>query len=121
MAGCQSKHGMSTEFAELMARANALEAERWAALPPIAKAFYSEDPDVAAATPEAVAAIRAAKNKISVEDVNGKGRTPPNPVTNFKQAFANYREPTPLTSEERWQNCMVTEVCTCLPPTSQFN
>ncbi|RLU20925.1 hypothetical protein DMN91_007539 [Ooceraea biroi] len=68
--------------------------ERWAALPPMIKNFYKEDPAVASMSKERVAAIRRSNNNIEVKHVFDNEETSeltiPNPVETFEQAFKDY-------------------------------
>ncbi|XP_035232975.1 probable ATP-dependent RNA helicase DDX43 [Stegodyphus dumicola] len=64
-----------------------------AALPPIIKEFYFEDPAVAAMSPREVSAFRASNNSISVVKINPDDeRRIPNPVSTFDHAFQHYPE-----------------------------
>ncbi|KAG8181824.1 hypothetical protein JTE90_001478 [Oedothorax gibbosus] len=64
-----------------------------AALPPLKKDFYREDPAVAAMSKAEVQAFWAANNNISVINVEENDNKPiPNPVSTFHQAFQDYPE-----------------------------
>ncbi|XP_035903044.1 probable ATP-dependent RNA helicase DDX43 [Anopheles stephensi] len=79
--------------------------ERWAKCPPLVKAFYNEQIEVAQMSPAEVAAFREANNNIVVErtfkDKAGEHRPIPNPVCEFHQAFGDFPE---LMEELRKQN-----------------
>ncbi|KAH8284315.1 hypothetical protein KR018_003466 [Drosophila ironensis] len=68
---------------------------RWAALPPLTKDFYKEDPEVAHMSQAEVERFRDENNKITVAHVfepkDGESLPPiPNPVTTFEQCFSEY-------------------------------
>ncbi|TGZ47066.1 probable ATP-dependent RNA helicase DDX43 isoform X1 [Temnothorax longispinosus] len=70
--------------------------KRWAALPPIIKDFYKEDPDVANMPQSEVAHFRKTNNNIEVrhvfenEGASDEDMKIPNPVETFEQAFQAY-------------------------------
>lgn len=67
--------------------------KKWAALPPVVKAFYYEDPEVASLTPKEVNQFRASNNNIMVSHFNEKNDNPiPNPIITFEHAFSHYRK-----------------------------
>uniref|UniRef100_A0A023G545 RNA helicase n=1 Tax=Amblyomma triste TaxID=251400 RepID=A0A023G545_AMBTT len=84
------------DWARLIAESDAHREKRWAALPPIIKNFYSEDPYIARMSPEEVEAFRLESNNIVVKYLGQDANPPPdiatNPVMTFEQAFANYPE-----------------------------
>ncbi|KAL0129589.1 hypothetical protein PUN28_001690 [Cardiocondyla obscurior] len=68
--------------------------EKWAALPPIIKNFYKEDPIVANMSASKVAHVRQTNNNIQVryvfENEGSAEMKIPNPVETFEQAFQAY-------------------------------
>ncbi|CAH4038815.1 probable ATP-dependent RNA helicase DDX43 [Pieris brassicae] len=82
------------DLAKASAYADQVQRERWAALPPIVKNFYNEDPTVAAMPPNEVAYWRLCNFDIKVtrigENLGVEGI--PNPVLTFEQAFKDYPE-----------------------------
>lgn len=68
--------------------------EKFAALPPVKKMFYFEDPEVAALSPETVAQLRLANNNVMVSHFKPEADSPmiPNPVQTFTQAFEHFPE-----------------------------
>lgn len=67
--------------------------KKWAALPPVVKAFYYEDPEVASLTPKEVNQFRASNNNIMVSHFNENNHNPiPNPIITFEHAFSHYRK-----------------------------
>ncbi|KAL1415172.1 hypothetical protein MTO96_029688 [Rhipicephalus appendiculatus] len=84
------------DWAALLARSEEERRKRWAALAPIVKNFYVEDPKVASMSAEEADAFRAANNNIVVEYLGPEGEPPPcvatNPVTTFEEAFSSYPE-----------------------------
>ncbi|XP_077498085.1 putative ATP-dependent RNA helicase DDX43 [Amblyomma americanum] len=84
------------DWARLIAESDQHQKERWAALAPIIKNFYSEDPNIACMSRAQVEAFRLENNNIVVKYLGPDEIPPPdvatNPVTTFEQAFANYPE-----------------------------
>ncbi|EEC17058.1 ATP-dependent RNA helicase, putative [Ixodes scapularis] len=83
------------DWAKLIADSDQERERKWNSLPPIIKNFYIEDPEVAAMSPEQVAAFRLKNNNIVVnrlDEKEGSTPVPTNPVATFEQAFAHYPE-----------------------------
>uniref|UniRef100_V5HMB1 RNA helicase n=2 Tax=Ixodes ricinus TaxID=34613 RepID=V5HMB1_IXORI len=83
------------DWAKLIADSDQERERKWNSLPPIIKNFYIEDPEVAAMSPEQVAAFRLKNNNIVVnrlDEKEGSAPVPTNPVATFEQAFAHYPE-----------------------------
>ncbi|XP_069582780.1 probable ATP-dependent RNA helicase DDX43 [Ranitomeya imitator] len=88
------------------------QAEKWADLPPIQKAFYKESSSVASMSEEEAREWRKENNNIICDDLKVDQKRPfPNPVRNFKDAFqpfpevmdalqnAGFERPTPIQSQ----------------------
>ncbi|XP_073425435.1 probable ATP-dependent RNA helicase DDX43 [Dendrobates tinctorius] len=88
------------------------QAEKWADLPPIQKAFYKESSSVASMSEDEVTEWRKENNNIMCDDLKVDQKRPfPNPVRNFKDAFqpfpevmtalqnAGFERPTPIQSQ----------------------
>ncbi|KYB26280.1 probable ATP-dependent RNA helicase DDX43 [Tribolium castaneum] len=82
------------DWRAVFAKCDELEAEKWAALPPIKKEFYFEHPEVTAMTEDEVEAFRLESNNIVVERTfkTENSKPVPKPVVTFEHAFHKYPE-----------------------------
>ena len=66
---------------------------KWAALPPINKQFYFEDPYISNLLPSDVEQLRIESNNVMVSHFNEKDtRIIPNPIVEFEHGFQHYPE-----------------------------
>ncbi|KAE8603120.1 hypothetical protein XENTR_v10014224 [Xenopus tropicalis] len=84
---------------------------KWADMPPIAKAFYKESPEVASMSRDEVEKWRKENNNIICDDLKEEKRSIPNPVPRFEDAFhpfpevmsalekSGFERPTPIQSQ----------------------
>eukprot|EP00731_Ephydatia_muelleri_P018466 Em0011g506a len=86
----EQKAPVRINWADLHAKCDRQEAEKWKGLPPIKKDFYNEQKEVKSMSPVDVQKFREENNKIQVLDLSKETRSIPNPVATFAQAFSPY-------------------------------
>ncbi|KAE8603114.1 hypothetical protein XENTR_v10014224 [Xenopus tropicalis] len=101
----------SINWASLRENKSKYEAMKWADMPPIAKAFYKESPEVASMSRDEVEKWRKENNNIICDDLKEEKRSIPNPVPRFEDAFhpfpevmsalekSGFERPTPIQSQ----------------------
>lgn len=78
------------DWEKLMVETKKYEEAKMAALPPLIKDFYKEDPVVKNMSEQYVEKLRKSKNNIVVAHVFSDEGHIPNPVETFEQAFSHY-------------------------------
>ncbi|XP_069166919.1 probable ATP-dependent RNA helicase DDX43 [Procambarus clarkii] len=89
---CEPANEGLIDWDALIKASNKYEAERLAALPPLQKNLYVEDPEVKILSEKEVQNFRKKNFNITVRWDDGNNKKIPKPVLTFKQAFGPYPE-----------------------------
>ncbi|XP_069167078.1 probable ATP-dependent RNA helicase DDX43 [Procambarus clarkii] len=89
---CEPANEGLIDWDALIKASNKYEAERLAALPPLQKNLYVEDPEVKILSEKEVQNFRKKNFNITVRWDDGNSKKIPKPVLTFKQAFGPYPE-----------------------------